>query len=80
MGEPHCGGADLTVNQQVFVEELQLQGKLTPEEFLRQRETALEKLFPTAELMPGAERLLRHLVRHLSLQDTFSGLSLSTND
>ena len=39
---------------QVFIEDLQLEGQLTPAEFLHQRETALEKLFPTAELMPGA--------------------------
>ena len=37
----------------IFVETLQLQGQLTPEGFLRQREAALKKLWPTAELMPG---------------------------
>lgn len=37
----------------VFVQELGLEGKLEPEEFLRQREAALESLFPTSRPMPG---------------------------
>lgn len=37
---------------------------LTPEAFLEQREAALDALFPTAALMPGAERLVRHLAAH----------------
>jgi hypothetical protein len=38
---------------QVLIDELQLHGQITPEEFLRQREEQLDKLFPTAQLMPG---------------------------
>ena len=48
----------------IFVAELELEGQLTPEEFLEQREGQLDALFPTAALLPGAERLLRHLRAH----------------
>lgn len=37
----------------IFVEELGLDGLLTPEGFLEEREEMLQDLFPTAELMPG---------------------------
>lgn len=49
---------------QIFVDELGLQGQLTAEQLLIDREAALDELFPTAQLMPGAERLLRHLAAH----------------
>ncbi|KAK9830894.1 hypothetical protein WJX81_002312 [Elliptochloris bilobata] len=48
----------------VLIEETGLQSRLTPEEFLQEREAKLDLLFPTAELMPGAERLLWHLHTH----------------
>lgn len=38
----------------VVIETLQLQGILTPEQFLRDRETILHKTFSSAKLMPGA--------------------------
>jgi len=38
---------------QLLIDELQLQGQITAEEFLKQREEQLDKLFPTAALMPG---------------------------
>lgn len=38
---------------QLLIDELQLAGRITAEEFLKQREEQLDKLFPTAELMPG---------------------------
>ncbi|PSC74063.1 (DL)-glycerol-3-phosphatase 2 [Micractinium conductrix] len=44
-----------------LVSELDLEGKITPEQVLIEREEALDEMFPTAELLPGAERLLRHL-------------------
>uniref|UniRef100_A0A1D1Y5V3 glycerol-1-phosphatase n=1 Tax=Anthurium amnicola TaxID=1678845 RepID=A0A1D1Y5V3_9ARAE len=45
----------------VFVEEMGLDGFLTPEGFLEEREEMLQELFPTAELMPGVKRLINHL-------------------
>lgn len=47
-------GQKALTSAETFVEDLQLQGKLTPEEFLQQRDTALHALFPKAEFMPGA--------------------------
>ena len=41
----------------ILVEDTGLQGRLTPEEFLREREEKLDLLFPSAELMPGASDL-----------------------
>ncbi|EFN53572.1 hypothetical protein CHLNCDRAFT_25699 [Chlorella variabilis] len=71
----------------VLVDELELQGQLTPEQFLADREEALDEMFPTAQLLPGAERLLRHLaacgvpmclatsshLRHFTLKTTLHG-------
>lgn len=48
---------------QTMVKELGLEGQLDPEEFVKEREEMLHKLFPTCQLMPGAERLLKHLVK-----------------
>ncbi|KAH9297393.1 hypothetical protein KI387_029075, partial [Taxus chinensis] len=49
---------------QIFVKETGLEDILTPEEFIRRREEMLHSLFPESELMPGAERLVRHLHAH----------------
>lgn len=38
----------------VLVAELQLEGQLSAQEFLDQREEALDLLFPTSSLLPGA--------------------------
>jgi beta-phosphoglucomutase-like phosphatase (HAD superfamily) len=45
----------------IFVDETGLEGQLTAEEFLEEREEMLAELFPDANLLPGVERLLRHL-------------------
>ncbi|KAL1335374.1 hypothetical protein AAHE18_11G243900 [Arachis hypogaea] len=45
----------------VFVEESGISDSLSAEQFLVEREEMLQELFPTSELMPGADRLLRHL-------------------
>ncbi|KAF0308060.1 Pseudouridine-5'-phosphatase [Amphibalanus amphitrite] len=45
-----------------IIEQLEL--PLTSEEYLRQSARIWEELFPSAELMPGAERLVRHLHKH----------------
>eukprot|EP00249_Psilotum_nudum_P006769 c20040_g1_i2 orf=430-984(+) len=49
---------------ETFVKELGLEGLLSPEDFLRQREEMLFAMLPESELMPGAERLIRHLHAH----------------
>jgi HAD superfamily hydrolase (TIGR01509 family) len=49
---------------QIFVTELNLEDVLTPEDLLIQREAALDEMFPNSQLLPGAERLLRHLKAH----------------
>ena len=38
---------------QYLVDKLGIQDQVTPEEFLRQREAALDAMFPSAVLMPG---------------------------
>ena len=48
----------------ILVAELELDDQLSPEEFLSQREALLDELFLTSALLPGAERLLRHLRAH----------------
>jgi pseudouridine-5'-monophosphatase len=46
----------------ILVDALQL--PITPEDYLRERESMLASLFPTAQAMPGARRLTGHLARH----------------
>lgn len=46
---------------QTMVKELDLEGQLDPEDFVKEREEMLHKLFPSCQLMPGAERLIKHL-------------------
>lgn len=43
----------IATHAQVCVTELGLQDQLTAEEFLAEREEALDKLFPQTALMPG---------------------------
>ncbi|KAL2480923.1 (DL)-glycerol-3-phosphatase 2 [Abeliophyllum distichum] len=45
----------------VFVEETGIGDSLSAEDFLVEREEMLRNMFPTSELMPGADRLVRHL-------------------
>lgn len=45
----------------IYVREMGLTGVVTPEDFLQERESMLRGLFPSAQLMPGAERLVNHL-------------------
>ncbi|KAL3643061.1 glutathione synthase [Castilleja foliolosa] len=45
----------------VFVEATGISDSLSAEEFLVEREDMLRTLFPSAELMPGASRLIQHL-------------------
>ena len=46
----------------VVVEALNLQGILSPEQFLKDRETILHKTFSTAELMPGTQSMTIRIV------------------
>lgn len=46
----------------ILIEALDL--PITPEDYLRERESMLAELFPTVEAMPGALRLTTHLARH----------------
>ncbi|KFK29093.1 hypothetical protein AALP_AA7G087900 [Arabis alpina] len=45
----------------LFVEECGISDSLSPQNFILERESMLQDLFPTSDLMPGASRLLRHL-------------------
>jgi len=46
---------------EIMIDELELRGRISAEEFLAEREKLLDKLFPEAKLMPGVDRLVRHL-------------------
>ena len=46
----------------ILVEGLDL--PITPEDYLRERESMLAELFPSAKPMPGARRLTEHFSRH----------------
>ncbi|GAB2218273.1 hypothetical protein Droror1_Dr00001493 [Drosera rotundifolia] len=48
----------------VFVEETGISDSLSAEDFLVEREAMLQSMFPTTDLMPGADRLIRHLHAH----------------
>eukprot|EP00884_Botryococcus_braunii_P007494 jgi/Botrbrau1/16746/Bobra.0277s0003.2 len=49
---------------QILLDESGLHGVLSPEDFVQKRDAILDSLFPTSQLMPGAERLIRHLTKH----------------
>eukprot|EP00795_Rhopilema_esculentum_P016909 gene16909-8396_t len=46
---------------QVFVDELKL--PITPEEFLQETKKHKKELFPTCNILPGAEKLVKHLLK-----------------
>ena len=43
---------------QILVSDLQLEDVLTPQQFVDEREAALDQLFPTSQLMPGTLAML----------------------
>lgn len=49
---------------QILIDDLDLAGKLTAEDFVKEREQLLDELFAKAALLPGVERLVRHLHKH----------------
>merc|ERR1719277_2654308 len=48
----------------VLIDDLGLEGRLSPEEFVAEREKLLDKLFADSKLLPGVDRLVRHLHKH----------------
>ncbi|XP_021845550.2 (DL)-glycerol-3-phosphatase 2 [Spinacia oleracea] len=48
----------------IFVEETGISDSLSAEDFIVERESMLQSMFPTSELMPGVERLIKHLHAH----------------
>ena len=48
----------------VMLDIYKLRDKISAEDFLKERESILDELFPACELMPGVEKLLLHLHRH----------------
>lgn len=57
-------GQKALTSAEMFVSHLELHGKITPEEVLIRREKTLDELFPTADMLPGAKRLLEHLKKN----------------
>eukprot|EP00933_Yihiella_yeosuensis_P014643 TRINITY_DN13046_c1_g2_i1.p1 TRINITY_DN13046_c1_g2~~TRINITY_DN13046_c1_g2_i1.p1 ORF type:complete len:501 (+),score=84.68 TRINITY_DN13046_c1_g2_i1:20-1522(+) len=49
---------------QICLDEVGIAGEMTAEEFVSEREKRLDVLFAEAALMPGVEKLIRHLHRH----------------
>merc|ERR1712087_213084 len=49
---------------QILLDDLGLQGKITPEEFVAEREKRLDILFADSKLLPGVDKLVRHLHSH----------------
>ncbi|OLP92774.1 (DL)-glycerol-3-phosphatase 1 [Symbiodinium microadriaticum] len=60
--EHACGEKALDACQ-ICIDELELSDLVSAEDFLAERERRLEVLFAKAALMPGVERLVRHLHR-----------------
>jgi len=55
-------GKKASDSARILVDALQL--PITPEDYLRERESMLATLFPAAQPLPGARRLTMHLARH----------------
>ncbi|TVU42151.1 hypothetical protein EJB05_08543 [Eragrostis curvula] len=54
-------GKTTAESTRIFFKECGLDGLLTPEEFLKERESMLQELLPTCSPMPGVLRLIQHL-------------------
>jgi HAD superfamily hydrolase (TIGR01509 family) len=55
-------GKKASDSARILVDALKL--PITPEDYIRERESMLATLFPAAQAMPGAQRLTRHLAMH----------------
>jgi hypothetical protein len=51
-------GKKATESARIFVDECGLTGLLTPEQFLEERESMLQELFPSCVILPGENGLL----------------------
>jgi len=49
---------------QILLDDMNLTDRITPEEFVRRCSIQYPKLFPTASLLPGVEKLINHLEKH----------------
>ncbi|XP_040571914.1 uncharacterized protein [Lepeophtheirus salmonis] len=58
MGQKPLDGAN------TLIEHYNLENKLDPKDFLKQRYELCDKLFPDCKLLPGVEKLLKHLKSH----------------
>ncbi|KAM0829268.1 hypothetical protein ACQ4PT_066982 [Festuca glaucescens] len=54
-------GKKATESARIFVDECGLTGLLTPEQFLEERESMLQELFPSCVILPGVLHLIHHL-------------------
>lgn len=57
-----CMGATTDVVAKIVIDDLAL--PLEPEEYLKQVSEEYPKVFPMCQLMPGVEKLLKHLKKH----------------
>jgi len=48
----------------ILIDELSLEGKISAEDFVSEREAMLDEFFAKAALLPGVEKLIRHLHKH----------------
>jgi pseudouridine-5'-monophosphatase len=55
-------GKKATESARIFVDECGLTGLLTPEQFLEERESMLQELFPSCVILPGENGLLTYLL------------------
>lgn len=51
-------GKKATESARIFVDECGLTGLLTPEQFLEERESMLQELFPSCTVLPGEKRIV----------------------
>ena len=57
-------GRPLEIAAKILLEHLEIHDKLTPNEFKKKVMVEYEKLYPSAKLFPGAEKLVLHLKKY----------------
>jgi hypothetical protein len=73
-------GKKATESARIFVDECGLNGLLTPEEFLEERESMLQALFPSCTKLPGEPNMNMNASQKLSLCRITIGLPLCIID